>query len=77
MDEHPTVGASDARSAPDPERAGRIAGDLVTETFGYDGGRRVTVYVPPIPPEAVVLAGDGQLTSQWAGTSGPRTYRPR
>jgi enterochelin esterase-like enzyme len=44
-----------------------IAGELVTETFGYDGGRRVTVYVPPGPPEAVVFAGDGQLTSQWGG----------
>ncbi|HWE08357.1 MAG TPA: alpha/beta hydrolase-fold protein [Solirubrobacteraceae bacterium] len=44
-----------------------IAGELVTETFGYDGGRQVTVYVPPSPPEAVVFAGDGQLTSQWGG----------
>ena len=42
-----------------------IAGELVTETFGYDGGRQVTVYVPPSPPEAVVFAGDGQLISQW------------
>jgi enterochelin esterase-like enzyme len=37
----------------------RIAGQLVTETFEYDGGRQVTVYVPPDPPEAVVFAGDG------------------
>jgi enterochelin esterase-like enzyme len=44
-----------------------IAGELVTETFGYDGGRQVTVYVPPRPPEAVVFAGDGQLISQWGG----------
>jgi enterochelin esterase-like enzyme len=44
-----------------------IAGELVTETFGYNGGRQVTVYVPPSPPEAVVFAGDGQLTSQWGG----------
>ncbi len=42
-----------------------IAGDLVTETFGYYGDRQVTVYVPPEPPEAVVFAGDGQLVSQW------------
>src|SRR3984885_6137233 len=41
------------------------SGQLVTETFNYDGGRQVTVYVPPIPPEAVVFAGDGQLISQW------------
>ena len=44
-----------------------IAGELVTETFEYDGGRQVTVYVPPEPPEAVVFAGDGQLISQWGG----------
>jgi enterochelin esterase-like enzyme len=43
------------------------AGELVTETFGYDGGRAVTVYVPPGPPEAVVFAGDGQLIAQWGG----------
>ena len=42
-----------------------IAGELVTETLEYDGGRQVTVYVPPQPPEAVVFAGDGQLISQW------------
>jgi enterochelin esterase-like enzyme len=44
-----------------------IRGELVTETFSYDGGRPVTVYVPPGPPEAVVFAGDGQLISQWGG----------
>ena len=43
----------------------RAAGDLVTETFDYDGGRQVTAYIPPDPPEAVVFAGDGQLISQW------------
>jgi enterochelin esterase-like enzyme len=42
-----------------------ITGKLVTETLDYDGGRKVTVYVPPVPPEAVVFAGDGQLISQW------------
>jgi enterochelin esterase-like enzyme len=42
-------------------------GDLVTETFDYDGGRQVTVYVPPDPSEAVVFAGDGQLISRWGG----------
>ncbi len=45
----------------------RIAGELVTETFDYDGGRQVTVYVPPDPPEAIVFAGDGQMISQWGG----------
>jgi enterochelin esterase-like enzyme len=42
-----------------------IAGELVTGTLEYDGGREVTVYVPPEPPEAVVFAGDGQLISPW------------
>jgi enterochelin esterase-like enzyme len=44
-----------------------ITGKLVTETFNYDGGRKVTVYVPPVPPKAIVFAGDGQLISQWGG----------
>ena len=38
-----------------------------TETFEYDGGRKVTVYVPPDPPEALVFAGDGQLIAHWGG----------
>ncbi len=50
------------------QRMPPIAGELVTETFGYDGGRQVTVYVPPGPPEAVVFAGEGQLISPWGGT---------
>jgi enterochelin esterase-like enzyme len=45
----------------------RSAGDVVTETLDYDGGRQVTVYLPAGPPEAVVFTGDGQLTSQWGG----------
>ena len=44
-----------------------IAGEFVTERVEYDGGRRVTVYLPPDPPEAVVFAGDGQVISQWGG----------
>jgi enterochelin esterase-like enzyme len=44
-----------------------IAGQLVNETFEYDGGRQVTVYVPPESPESVVFAGDGQLISRWGG----------
>ncbi len=44
-----------------------LAGELVTATFGYDGGRQVTVYVPADRPEAVVFAGDGELVSQWGG----------
>jgi len=42
-----------------------IAGRLVTEQLGYDGGRSVTAYVPPAAPEAIVFAGDGQLIAAW------------
>jgi enterochelin esterase-like enzyme len=59
------VGAGGPEAAPEPGRAGPMAGVLVTETFEYNGGRQVTAYVPPVPPEAVVFAGDGQLISQW------------
>src|SRR6478672_4908676 len=41
--------------------------EFVTETFEYDGGRQVTVYIPIDPPEAIVFAGDGQGISQWGG----------
>jgi pimeloyl-ACP methyl ester carboxylesterase len=41
------------------------SGTFVTETFDHDGGRQVTVYVPPEPPELVVFGGDGQLLTQW------------
>jgi hypothetical protein len=43
------------------------AGQFVTEGFEYDGGRQVTAYVPPAPPEAIVFAGDGQLITSWGG----------
>ena len=36
-----------------------LEGELVTETLEYDGGRQVTVYIPPDPAEAVVFAADG------------------
>lgn len=42
-----------------------IAGQFVTETFAYDGGRQVTAYVPEVAPEAIVFAGDGQLLVPW------------
>jgi enterochelin esterase-like enzyme len=49
----------------------------VTETFAFDGGRQVTVYVPPQPPEAIVFAGDGQRIATWShlleGTAAPPT----
>ena len=44
---------------------GVILGEFVTGTFEYDGGRQVTVYVPPDPPEAIVFAGDGQRIPKW------------
>jgi enterochelin esterase-like enzyme len=44
-----------------------IAGQLVTKSFDYDGGRPVTVYLPPDPPDAIVYAADGQLIAQWGG----------
>jgi hypothetical protein len=47
------------------EPSGAVSGEFVTETFEYDGGRQVTVYVPPDPPEAIVFAGDGQRISKW------------
>ena len=62
----------------DQTTVGAVSGEFVTETFEYDGGRQVTVYVPPDPPEAVVFAGDGQFISQWgevletAGVPRPR-----
>jgi enterochelin esterase-like enzyme len=42
-------------------------GQFVTETLDYDGGRRVTAYVPPSPPEAIIFAGDGQVLASWGG----------
>lgn len=42
-----------------------MAGELVTETLAYDGGRQVTAYVPAEAPEVVIFAGDGQLLAPW------------
>jgi hypothetical protein len=66
----------DPVTGPERARADPIAGELVTETFDYDGGRRVRVYVPPERPEAVVFAADGQLTSEW-GRLRPRAGAER
>ncbi len=66
--ENPTAeGSRGPQEVPKSPRAEPIAGTLVSETFDYDGGRRVTVYVPPGPPEAIVFAADGQGISQWGG----------
>ena len=67
MDDQTAAGSGDTSASPEPVRADPMAGEFVTETFDYDGGRQVTVYVPPDPVEAVVFAGDGQLISQWGG----------
>lgn len=40
-------------------------GEMITETFDYDNGRQVTVYLPADPPEAIVFAGDGELICPW------------
>jgi enterochelin esterase-like enzyme len=60
-------GASGPAGVPESPRANPMEGELVTETLDYDGGRQVTVYVPPDPPGAVVFAGDGQAIAQWGG----------
>lgn len=67
MDNQAAIDPDGGVAVPEPARADPIAGELVTETFEYDGGRMATVYVPPDPPQAVVFAGDGQLISQWGG----------
>ena len=56
---------------------GAVSGEFFTETFGYDGGRQVTVYVPPDPPEAIVFAGDGKRISKWGRLLEEATYRPQ
>ena len=62
---------SDRVATVDDQSTIQSSGDFVTETFDYDGGRQVTVYVPPDPPEAVVFAGDGQVISRWGGLLEP------
>jgi enterochelin esterase-like enzyme len=53
----------DHRAPSEPTRA--VSGVFVTETFEYDNGRQVTVYVPSSPPKAIVFAADGQRLSKW------------
>jgi hypothetical protein len=67
MDDPTAAGAVPPEPPLEPPRADPIAGELVTETLDYDGGRQVTVYVPPDEPQAIVFAGDGQGISQWGG----------
>ncbi len=67
MDDHTAGAPRGPEPPPKPPCADPIAGEFVTETLDYDGGRQVTVYVPPDPPQAVVFAGDGQRISRWGG----------
>jgi S-formylglutathione hydrolase FrmB len=55
-----------------------IAGELITESFGYDGGRDVTVHIPSHASEAVVFTADGgwhtsRLAAALEGTDAPPT----
>jgi enterochelin esterase-like enzyme len=43
-----------------------VAGEVITETLPFDGGRPVTAYVPRARPGAVLFTGDGQLVPRWA-----------
>src|SRR5690349_12582400 len=65
MDDQTAAGERAPKTLPEAARAGPIAGELIAETLAYDGGRQVTVYIPPAPPEAVVFAGDGQRIARW------------
>jgi enterochelin esterase-like enzyme len=67
VDDRTAGGAGGPGARPGSPRAAPAAGELVTETLDYDGGRQVTVYVPPDPPQAVVFAGDGQRVPRWGG----------
>ena len=64
----PTANTSKTSASP-------LKGELVSKTFDFDGGRDVTVYIPPAAAEAVVFAGDGQVISLWASDleSAPHT----
>jgi hypothetical protein len=48
-------------SVREPTPMSSTAGEFITETLEYDGGRQVTAYIPAAAAEAVVFAGDGQL----------------
>jgi enterochelin esterase-like enzyme len=61
-----SAGSAGLHAVPDLPPDDGLAGSLVTEVLPeYDGGRGVTVYVPPVPPQAVVYAADGQGFSKW------------
>src|SRR4051812_50098049 len=47
MDDQASIDTRGAEVPPEPARADPVAGELITETLDYDGGRQVTVYAPP------------------------------
>src|SRR4051794_8502695 len=49
----------------EPTPMSSAAGEFMTETLEYDGGRRVTAYLPVAAAQAVVFAGDGQSVPSW------------
>ena len=56
---------------------GAVSGEFVTETFEYDGGRQVTVYVPRIRPKQSSLPATVREFRSGAGCSRRPTYRPQ
>jgi enterochelin esterase-like enzyme len=40
-------------------------GSVAVDTLGYDGGRRVSVYLPPTAAVGVVFAADGGPVAHW------------
>jgi enterochelin esterase-like enzyme len=66
VNDDPTEESRKPEAARDSHRTDLQAGELITETLSeYDGGRKVTVYVPLNPPEAILFAADGQVFSAW------------
>jgi hypothetical protein len=47
------------------ELVGEDLREFVTETFQFDGGRQVTVFLPTKSPEAILFATDGQHVIGW------------
>ncbi len=65
MDDQAAAGERRPEPPPQPASAQPSTRGLVAETLEYDGGRQVTVFVPPQPPEAILFAADGQRISRW------------
>lgn len=63
--ENPINGNTREFDACSVESMNAVSGTFVTETLGFDGGRQVTAYVPPTPPQAIIFASDGQRIAHW------------